>query len=118
MISWMEAPGIEVCLVRYEDMKQKPLETFERAARFAGLVYEQAQIQRAIELSAFDALKRQEEKNGFDEKSPNSKFFFRRGEVGSWREELNSRQIERIISDHGEAMRRFGYLDENGKVRL
>jgi hypothetical protein len=116
VLSWMEAPGIKVCLLKYEDMKQRPLETFARAAHFAGLTYDQTQIQKAIELSSFDELRHQEERNGFNEKSPNTRFFFRRGEIGSWRQELNSSQIERIISDHGDVMRQYGYLDSNGKV--
>jgi hypothetical protein len=47
---------------------------------------------------------------------PLAKSFFRKGEIGSWRDVLTEEQISRIISDHGEVMRRFGYLTEAGEV--
>jgi hypothetical protein len=67
-------------------------------------------------MSDFKLLKRQEEKSGFREKGPTSKAFFRKGRVGSWREVLTPNQVQRIISVHHRAMRRFGYLDENNDV--
>jgi len=41
---------------------------------------------------------------------------FGKGRVGSWREELSEKQTRQIAYDHREVIRRFGYLDENGKV--
>ncbi|MCI5150844.1 MAG: hypothetical protein D3916_15925, partial [Candidatus Electrothrix sp. MAN1_4] len=35
--------------------------------------------------------------------------------AGDWRERLTGEQIDRIIKDHGEVMRRFGYLDATGR---
>jgi len=42
--------------------------------------------------------------------------FFRKGEVGSWREELTGKQAVQVIHDHREVMRRFGYLGPNDKA--
>jgi len=97
-------------------MKQNPLDTFEKAVKFSGLKYDKKQIQKAIELSAFENLQNQEKEKGFREKSAASKAFFRKGKIGSWREELNSEQVKQIISDHGGIMQRFGYLDEKGEI--
>ena len=35
--------------------------------------------------------------------------FFRRGEAGGWRDELNAEQVARIEAAHAPMMRRLGY---------
>lgn len=112
--SWAEAPGIRVHVLRYEDMKLRPEETFGAAVRFAGLPDDAARVNKAIEFSRFEELRTQEEKKGFGEKMPRAKSFFRKGEIGSWREVLTPEQAARIVADQAEVMRRFGYLDEHG----
>ncbi len=114
--SWVDGAAFPVCILRYEDMKARPLETFEKAVRFAGLSHTREQIQKALDFSSFESLQEQEEKNSFQEKSQRCKRFFRKGRTGSWREELSEEQAKRIVRDHGEVMRRFGYLDESGKI--
>ena len=42
--------------------------------------------------------------------------FFRKVRIGAWREELTEDQVQRIVRDHREVMRRFGYLNENKKI--
>ena len=113
--SWADAPGIRVLVLRYEDMKLKPEETFGSAVRFAGLPDDPARVKKAIEFSRFEELKKQEEKDGFGEKMPLAKSFFRKGEIGSWREVLTSEQVAKVVADHGDVMRRFGYLDANDR---
>jgi len=114
--SWTEQTPFPVCILRFEDMKQKPLETFEKAVKFSGLEYGREAILKALELSSFEELQRQEKESGFKEKSPISKTFFRKGEVGSWRDELTKKQVGQVISDHKEVMRRFEYLGPNDEV--
>ena len=97
-------------------MKQSPAETFGRAVRFAGLDYTKEQIKKALDRCTFEELQRQEKEKGFHEKSLSSEFFFRKGEVGSWREELTEAQARKIIRDQREVMLRFGYLGEDGDV--
>lgn len=110
VLSWTKQTAFPVCVLRYEDMKQRPAETFGRAVRFAGLDYTEKQIEKALSMCTFEELQRQEREKGFQEKSPASDMFFRKGEVGSWRNELNSKQAEQIIEDHRGVMTRFGYL--------
>lgn len=114
--SWADAPGIRVRVLRYEDMKLRPEETFGGAVRFAGLPDDAARVKKAIEFSRFEEVKKQEEKHGFGEKMPRAKSFFRKGEIGSWREVLTPEQVARVIADHTDVMRRFGYLDDAGRL--
>ena len=114
--SWTGGPSFPVHVMRYEDMKTRPFETFEKAVSFMDLPYTGGQIEKALAHSAFDVVQKQEAQHGFREKSPASARFFRKGRTGSWREELNETQAERIVADHAQVMGRFGYLDENGGI--
>jgi len=116
VLSWVDRAPFPVCLLRYEDMKREPLETFTRAVRFAGFSRTEAQIEKAIRFSSFDVVRQQEEKENFRERSSAADRFFRKGKTGSWREELTDEQAQRIVNDHREVMRRFGYLDEDGEI--
>ena len=62
----------------------------------------------AVEAARFEALRSIEAAKGFHEKVTEGSFF-RRGSANSWRDELSETQIERIVSDHGAMMARFGY---------
>lgn len=116
VLSWVERAPFPVCVLRYEDMKRESLETFTRAVRCAGLPHSEAQIEKAIRFSSFDVVKQQEEEENFRERSSVAECFFRKGKVGSWREELNHEQVQRIVNDHSQVMRRFGYLDGRGEI--
>jgi hypothetical protein len=110
--SWADAPGLRVLVLRYEDMKLRPGDTFGQAIRFLGLPDDPARVKKAVAFSDFDELRRQEEKSGFGEKTARAKSFFRKGEIGSWREALTPEQADKIVADHRAAMRRFGYLND------
>lgn len=115
VLSWVDAPGLNCLVIRYEDMLNDPVATFTRAARFLHLPDDSARVEKAIRFSEFKVLARQEEENGFKERPPKTERFFRQGKSGGWRDKLAPEQVERIVADHGEVMRRFGYLDERGE---
>ena len=54
------------------------------------------------------------ERGGFREARAGQPFF-REGRVGSWRDALTPEQAARIVRDHREVMRRFGYLTDDGE---
>jgi aryl sulfotransferase len=114
--SWIDGAPFPVRALRYEDMKSEPVKAFGEAVRLVGLPHTDEQIQKAIDFSSFDILQQQEEAEGFREKSSAPSRFFRKGKVGSWRETLSDEQVQQIIHDHGEVMRRFGYLDGQGGI--
>lgn len=115
VLSWVEAPGLNCHVIRYEDMLARPVETFSRAVRFLQLPDDPTQIQKAIRFSDFKVLSEQEKREGFSERSPKMTRFFHQGKSGSWRNTLSDAQVKRIIADHGPVMHRFGYLNENSE---
>jgi aryl sulfotransferase len=114
--SWAQATELSVHLVRYEDMKLNPIPTFTEAVRFMGLDVNEEQIKTAIEMSDFKKLKAKEEAEGFKERPYKTAAFFRKGEVGDWRNHLTEAQRDKLIADHGEVMRKYGYLNEDGEL--
>ncbi len=116
VLSWAEAPGHRVHVMRYEDMKQRTEETFTAAAHFAGLPTDPDRIRKAIHFSRFEELRKQEEQMGFRERMHADRVFFRKGQIGSGREVLSADQIQKLIRDNGEVMKRFGYLGQNGDL--
>lgn len=113
---WVDQNDLPLLAVRYEDMTRTPLETFGQVARF---VHERLtlpdpdpeRIARAVRFSSFAELKRQEGEHGFVEKNERAALFFRKGQVGDWRESLNPDQVGQLIDAHRDVMIRFGYLD-------
>jgi len=117
VLSWVDAPGLNLETIRYEDMLDDPQTTFSRAARHLQLPADAKRVAKAIRFSDFRELARQEAASGFRERPQRTERFFRSGASGDWRENLTEAQVKRIIADHGSVMRRFGYLYANGEPR-
>jgi hypothetical protein len=114
--SWLNESGLPVHLIRYEDLQSDPETFFGYVVRFCGLPWDADRVRRAVSFSDFSELKRQEQTKDFRERLDTAQScFFRRGQAGSWREELPAHLVQRLINVHGETMRRFGYLDEKNQ---
>lgn len=109
--SWTRKPHPAIYVMRYEDMLADPKKTFGGLVEHLLIEARPKQIAKAIELSSFKNLQAQEKEGGFRERPEKaSANFFRDGRAGQWREILTKPQIDRIVGDHGEQMKRFGYL--------
>jgi hypothetical protein len=109
VVSWVDEAAFPVHTVRYEDCLEDPQSAFGEAFRAVGLEISDERLQRAIESASFGNLRAQEEISDFAERVGESRFF-RRGEAGSWRDELPPEQARQIEADHSAVMTRFGYL--------
>ncbi len=107
--SWTQNPHPGLLVLRYEDMLAKPMAAFSKVPQFLGLKPPKDRIQRSIDLSSFDSLRKQEERSGFRERSNKTEKFFRVGKSGQWRDTLSQAQIDRVIEANKEQMQRFGY---------
>jgi aryl sulfotransferase len=108
--SWVDDSGTPLHVVRYEDLSIDPCGFFGGVVKFCGLDYDEDLVKKAVAFSSFGELQRQEASSGFQERSPAAPGgFFRRGEAGSWRDELPGDLAERLMAAHHETMRRFGY---------
>ncbi len=109
--SWTRHAHRGVHVMRYEDMLRSPADVFTRLAVFLGLDASGSRIRDAVRAVSFANLRRQEDRNGFAERPEPQKRFFRAGRSGTWKRELDSRQVDAIASRHEAMMRKFGYLD-------
>jgi Sulfotransferase domain len=109
--SWTRNAHPALHVVRYEDMLADPEATFGALARHLLLNPTRRELKKAIAHSSFARLQAQENEKGFRERPPQAdRSFFREGRAGQWKDVLTPAQVDRIVRDHGEQMRRFGYL--------
>jgi len=109
--SWLDQGDLPVHLVRYEDLKAMPVETFTAALDFLGVSFSRDEVERAVDYASFERLQAQEKANGFTEwrAQDGTGLFFRRGESQGWRHELTPAQAGRIEAAHAPMMARLGY---------
>jgi len=113
--SWTGVPGFAPLVLRYEDMKAKPIKAFDRVARFLKIPATRDRIAKAVKFSSFEEVARQERESGFRERVRENQTFFHSGRTGGWRTQLTDAQVARLVEVHGEALRELGYLDKQGR---
>ncbi len=113
--AWTTVPGFEPLVLRYEDMKAKPLKAFQKVVKFLNLPASPDRVAKAVKFSSFEEVSRQERAGGFRERVREDQVFFHSGRVGGWRQHLSQDQVARLIDVHGEVLRELGYLDKQGR---
>jgi hypothetical protein len=106
---WLEQSFVPTIVVRYEDMRRDAVAVLTEVISFLGGHASDAEIRRAVANSRLEELQRQESANGFRERQPKQKQFFRSGRVGEWQDVLTSPQIRRIEERFATVMIRWGY---------
>lgn len=106
--SYVSADTHNVKIIKYEDMKARPVDTFSRIVRHAGLAVDQERVEKALELVSLEKLKAQEKKDGFKESSPHAKNSFF-GDGGGWEDKLTQSQIFKIEKGCRTMMKKLGY---------
>ncbi len=103
MNMWIENSHIpdSFFLMSYEEMHSDPLFSFREVLEFVGIQVESDALQRAVEESSFEKMKRMESKGTLKEpwmkpgsKDSNNSMKIRKGKVGDFREELSAEDIE------------------------
>jgi len=111
--SFLNDTDHKVLLIRYEEMKDNPVDTFSRMLKHAGVDPVEEKVKAALELVDIEKLRDQESKNGFGEASPHADGkFFGPGKVGGWRGKLTPKQLHTIEKRFGGLMKRLGYLEK------
>lgn len=116
VLSWVDAPGLNPHVMRYEDMQQTPQAAFGALTGFLRWPPQPERLDKAVRFSAFDELAGQEQGGGFKEQPAGGATpFFRAGATGGWCAALSEAQVARMIAANGAVMERFGYLTPQGE---
>ena len=116
--SWNEQDSIPIHPVRYEDMLQKPVETFGSIVKFLNLEYDEERLSRSIINSDFKLLRQMEKEQGFIERPRHCESFFWKGTIGNYRSYLSEDQIQLIVNNFREVMLKLNYIDNKGNLTI
>lgn len=106
---WTQGGAFPVLALRYEDLLDDPQTHFAKTLEFMGVPIVPERLDRAIRFASFDELKKQEDKSGFQEKSPHSERFFAKGQAGQWKDDLDPALVAKVRRDHKRMMKKYGY---------
>lgn len=94
--TWNTVPGLPRHVVRYEDLLDKPAKTMRKLLDFLRVKPDSAKLAKAIKATTFEAMKKQEEAQGFRERPTGMQAFFAKGQSGVWRDDLTPEQVGSI----------------------
>ena len=107
--SWLFRAKIPVRAVKYETLKSNPRRAFRIILEWFNIPYDASRFDDALRFSDFENLQKLEERKGFKE-SRGREGFFRKAEIGGWKNSLTFSQSVQIKADHGDIMARLGYI--------
>ncbi len=110
---WLRNPfQANMLVIRYEDLVHKTAEELERFCQFVGCQREGTVITRAVEAASFSKMRLKESRYGWANKQwPKDKSFVRRGEIGSYRDEMPKPVLDAFLVDARETLSEYGYAD-------
>jgi hypothetical protein len=107
--SWTEPRDPRILVVRYEDLVSEPNRIFTTIANHLLMKPTDEQVTKALDVTAFAKMRDLEEAGKAKLNNPVDVEFFRSGKAQQWRDVLTKDQVDRIVTDHGAVMDRFGY---------
>ena len=113
--SWLNYTSVPRLIIKYEDLKLNPKEIILNIKKFLNKIHSlninlrDQDIDKIVENTNFNNLKKLEDKNGFDEATIHSNFF-RSGTSNQWKDVLTNTQINLIEKNLKSMMRYFNYI--------
>ncbi len=109
--SWLQNPfGAEVLVVKYESLVQDCVSQLRSICDFVGISADERFLQAAAESCSFANLHAKESVSGMCGDWPRNKPFFRRGVVGSHRDELEAAFLDDFLGDARLTLLELEYL--------
>jgi len=118
--SWVKSKNFRKLLIKYEDFEENKARTFRDIIIFVNTLLKNSEgvnnkkLERAIETTNFDVLKKKEKKEGFEESAYSNenkrKMFFNLGFNNRWKELLRKDIREKIEKQFYTEMNELDYL--------
>jgi hypothetical protein len=117
---WLANPyQAQLLVIKYEDLLQNTVEELQRFCEFMKVKRDRAGLAQVAEKASFRKMREKERRHGLEKPEwqrpdwpnwPKEKRFMRRGEMGSYKDEMPAEVLEAFLRDAGETLRKFGYL--------
>lgn len=112
--SWLDEAAIEgllenLLIIRYEDMKLYPEKALLKACNFLDLQHTPEAINRAVNFSSIETMRRWERSEKGPIEEPNASFY--RGGNNEWNKIMSPSAKEKFLLTTGDTLRLVGYLD-------
>ncbi len=109
--AWMKNPyQAKMITINYESLKNDPLKELRKFCEFAGLDRADITLEAAARACSVDAMREKQSRIGWDSSVwPKGKPFIRRGEVGSFRDEMPEAVVAEFMRQAEPTLIRAGY---------
>ena len=111
--SWKNYKSCKILIIRYEDMVMDEINTFAKVINYLGEIddaeFNDEKLKKALKQTQFKELQKMEKEEGFKEKGK-GELFFRKGKIGTWKDEVSSNLINKIEKFFKKEMEELGYL--------
>lgn len=111
--AWLSNPyNAEMIVIKYEDLKKRPVEELKRFCAFVGIKRNDLWLKSVAEKTSFEKMRQKELVYGWDNpRWPRDKRFVRRGQIGSYKDEMPPDVLEAFLQDSAETLRKCGYYE-------
>lgn len=108
---WQQNPyHAEIFCIRYEELKREPIGRLKTLCEFLGIQANEASLRDAVDKASFKNLQKREKDTGELSHVMTKGPFFRRGEIGSYKDELTREQLRLFESRHESMLKKLAYL--------
>ena len=110
--TWLSNPfQAQMIVIKYEDLKNDPVNELRRFCAFVGAERDDAFLELMVQKASFEKMQQKEARSGLSMRDwPRDKFFVRRGQVGSYKDEMPPEVLEVFLREAGGTLRKLGYL--------
>ena len=111
--SWKNFKSCKILIIKYEDMVLDEINTFTKVINYLSEIddveFDSNKLTKALKQTQFKELQKLEKTEGFQEKGK-GEFFFRKGKIGTWKDDVSTNIINKIEKLFKNEMEELGYL--------
>jgi len=117
--AWLSNPyGAHMLIIRYEELKRDAVKEVQRFCQFVGVERDHALVEQAAQQGSFQQMRDKERREGLGNPMGGRRLplrlknqpVVRRGEVGSYKDEMPAEILDVFLQDAGDTLRKLGYL--------
>lgn len=109
--AWLSNPyNARMLVIKYEDLKKDAVAELQRFCEFVGVEKDRTRLEEIVTKATFERLRQKEIRYGRDiPEWPRDVLFFRRGEIGSHRDEMPPDVLAAFLREAGPTLQKLGY---------